>query len=289
MAAAKRPSPPALPQGDQVFVVTGCASGIGRHIAAELVTREKYVLLTDINLKALDTLVRELKQVPGYDSSRLVHLKLDVTKPTQFDQALKLAINTWGRVDVMMNVAGYLLPGYVHEVPASEVDRHFDINTKGVVHGTQSAARVMVEAGHGHIINIASLAALAPIPGIALYSASKFAVRGFSLAAGMELARHGVKVTVVCPDAVRTPMLDLQKDYDEAAMTFSGGKLLTVDDVARVIFDRVLPKKPREVHIPYHRGLMARLGNEFPFMADLLSSTLRKQGRKKQAKYEKGS
>jgi NAD(P)-dependent dehydrogenase (short-subunit alcohol dehydrogenase family) len=75
----------------------------------------------------------------------------------------------------------------------------------------------------------ASPAAFAPVPGLSLYAASKFAVRGFSLAAAQELRRHGVFVTVVCPDAVRTPMLALQRDYPEAALTFSGPRTLGVE------------------------------------------------------------
>src|SRR5205085_5137897 len=133
-----------------------------------------------------------------------------------------LCVTTYGRVDVLMNVAGYLLPGYIHETSADQIERHMDINAKGLMLGTQAAARVMVRQGQGHIINIASMAALAPVPGLCCYSASKYAVRAFSLAVAQELRPHGVYVTAVCPDAVQTPMLDLQVDYQEAAMTFSG-------------------------------------------------------------------
>ena len=79
----------------------------------------------------------------------------------------------------------------------------------------------MIPLGSGHIVNIASLASLVPSPGLALYSASKYAVRAFSLAAAEELREHGVAVTTVCPDAVRTAMLDKQLDYPEAALTFT--------------------------------------------------------------------
>ena len=87
-----------------------------------------------------------------------------------------------GRIDVLMNVAGIIAPGKVHEITADRMLSHLDVNARGVMLGTQAAARQMVRQGQGHIINIASLAGLAPIPGIAPYTASKFAVRGFSLA-----------------------------------------------------------------------------------------------------------
>src|SRR5690606_20076022 len=119
-------------------------------------------------------------------------------------------IASHGSLDLLLNVAGVLRPGHVHVLSAGEIDLHLDVNAKGVMYGTQAAAREMVRHGGGQIINIASMAALAPIPGIALYSASKFAVRAFSLAVAYELAPHNVRVSVICPDAVSTPMLDLQ-------------------------------------------------------------------------------
>ena len=109
-------------------------------------------------------------------------------------------------------MAGVLRVERVEDLQPESVALQLDVNTKGVILGTQAAAKVMVGQGRGHIINIASMAALAPVPGISVYSASKFAVRGFSLAAAQELEDRGVQVTVVCPDAVDTPMVDYQLD-----------------------------------------------------------------------------
>src|SRR6185295_6401487 len=111
-------------------------------------------------------------------------------------------------------------------------------------------ARRMIPAHRGHIVNIGSLASLSPVPGLSLYVASKFAVRGFTLSAAMELREHGVSVTLIMPDAVETPMLDKQVAYKEAAMTFSGQRPLTVHDIERLIVDTVLPYKPLEAAIP---------------------------------------
>ncbi len=145
---------------------------------------------------------------------------------------------------------------------------------KGTVLGTRAAARRMVPAGKGHIVNFGSLASLAPVPGLCLYTASKFAVRGFSLAAATELARHGVAVTLVMPDAVQTPMLDLQLEYEEAAMTFSGDRPLTVEDIERVLVERVLPKRPMELTIPLSRGSLARFANAAPEMSRWLGAAV---------------
>ena len=159
-----------------------------------------------------------------------------------------------------------------------------DVNSKGVIFGTQAAVRVMLEQGHGHIINIASLAGVAPVPGLALYSASKFAVRGYTLAAAFELREKNIKVTAICPDAVQTPMLDQQVNREEAAMTFSGSASpLTVEDIARAVFERALPKAPLEITLPLLRGLMAKFGSAFPGSSFAMLNWLRSRGRQRQA------
>ncbi|MFT5431769.1 MAG: NADP-dependent 3-hydroxy acid dehydrogenase YdfG, partial [Myxococcota bacterium] len=248
--------------GDVVrdFFLTGSASGIGRHLTTQLLAQGHRVTASDIDLEGLSSVAAK----EGWDKDRLRIVGLDVRDGVGWERALTAASETYGGLDVVMNIAGYLKPGYTHEFDPADIDRHFDINCKGVIHGTHAAAKLMVRQGRGHIINIASMAALAPIPGLPLYSASKYAVRAFSLAAAEELRPLGVAVTVVCPDAVATPMLDLQKDYAEAALTFSGSRVLTVQDIADVILGRILTKRPVEVAIPASRALLAKAANNFP-------------------------
>ena len=126
------------------------------------------------------------------------------------------------------------------------------------------------------------------MPGLSLYSASKFAVRGFTLAAATELAPHGVAVTLVMPDAVATPMLDLQVAYEEAAMTFSGGAPLTVEDIERAVLDCALVDRPMEVTVPLGRGLLARVANTAPGLTRRLAPIFVARGKKAQSKI-KGS
>jgi 3-oxoacyl-[acyl-carrier protein] reductase len=140
----------------------------------------------------------------------------------------------------------------------------------------------MVEQGHGHVVNIASLAGHCPVPGLALYAASKFAVRGFSLAAALELRPHGVFVSVVCPDAVQTPMLDRQVPFPEAALSFSGARPLTVEEVAGAIVENVLVKRPLEVLIPGPRGVLARATSVWPGLALRLAPLMTRRGAERQ-------
>ncbi len=266
------------------FLITGCASGIGRHLAGVALERGHRVLATDLDLAALIDHAAEA----GWPKDRARTEKLDVCDPDGWQRMVELVCSDWGGLDVALNVAGYIRPGRAAEASVEDIDRHFDVNVKGVVFGTRAAARRMIESRSGHIINIASLASLAPIPGISLYSASKYAVRAFSLAAAEELRPHGVAVTTVCPDAVATPMLDLQLDYPEAALTFTAPRVLSVEDLSRTIFGRVLDKRPLIVSIPRWRGWLARLADLSPRSARLLARVMERQGLRKQKALKEG-
>lgn len=223
-------------------------------------------------------------QAEGWHPSRVVTRRLDVTDATDVERCFDEAVEHLGHVDVAMHVAGTLKPGWVAELDAAAIDRQVDVNIKGVMHGTRVAAAHMAARGSGHIINVASMAALAPIPGISVYCATKYAVRAFSLCASIELRPKGVAVSVICPDAVDTPMLDLQENYEEAAITFSNKSVLTADDVALAMTGPVLRDRPLEVVLPPSRGWLAKAANLAPRGSELLVPIMQRRGRQFQQK-----
>ena len=267
------------------MVLTGCASGIGRHLTGALARDGHRLIATDLDGAALTAAAAS----EGWSAERVRCQKLDVRSEAEWEAVMSAAESDLGGLDVLFNIAGFLSAAYVTDFTQRDLDLHFDVNAKGTMLGTRAAARRMVAAGSGHIVNIGSLASLAPVPGLSLYSASKFAVRGFTLAAAIELRSRGVAVTLVMPDAVATPMFEKQVDKEEAALTFSGAKALTVEDIARLILDRVLPDRPLEVTIPQGRGLLARLANSAPEVAKALAPILLKQGRKRQGEIKSGA
>lgn len=266
-----------MPTPDR-FLLTGCGSGIGRHLADEIVRRGHRLIATDAAIEALESHA----ETAAWPAERVRCEPLDVRDPGAWERAVAVAEELWSGLDVVMNVAGIIEPSSIAEAGDDDVHRHFDVNVKGVVFGTRAAARVMIRQRQGHIINIASLASLAPIPGIALYSASKYAVRANSLAAAEELRHHGVAVTTICPDAVQTPMLDHQIAYPEAALTFSAPRFLTVEEVSRVILGKVLRRRPLLVTIPRWRGWLARFVDLFPSSSSVLTPIFTRQGRRRQ-------
>lgn len=231
------------------------------------------VIASDVAFAKLEEAGRE----DGWESGRVLAIELDVVEPASWEVALDRGEARFGPVTHLVNNAGVLMPDWVINVADMDVHRQLDINVKGVVFGTRAAARRMVERRQGHIINIGSLASLSPVPGLSIYAASKFAVRGFSLSAALELGEHGVAVTVVMPDAVATPMLDLQKGRTEAALTFSGGKALSGVDIERALLS-VFEKRPLEVAIPESRGMLARVANLMPGVGRAIAPLMRRLG-----------
>lgn len=263
-------------------LVTGAASGIGRCLTRRLALRGVAVWATDRDLVGVQRVVGEL----GLEQVRAA--ELDVTDPEAWIRALDEAEARHGSLDGLFNVAGYLQAGWVHEVALADVDRHFDVNVKGVIYGTRLAAERMVRRRRGHIVNVASMASFAPVPGMSLYGATKFAVRAFSLAAAIELRPKGVAVTVVCPDAVDTPMLDKQVDTDEASITFSAPRVLTADEVAYTMAYPVLEDRPFEVALPRSRKWLARMLDMAPSLGPHVAPLFHRLGRSRRVRHPGG-
>ena len=190
---------------------------------------------------------------------------------------------TFGRIDYLFNIAGVIEPAYTVDARLDDIDLHVDVNVKGTMIGTLLACRMMRRQGHGHIVNVASLTGVAPVAGLDIYSATKFAVRGFSLAAAHGLRDSGVRVSVVCPDLVDTPMMEHQLDYDASALAFSGPRPLRPDEVSRGLL-RTIDKGAMEVGLPWSRTWLARIGNLLPGAATPLPGMLTAKGRKTMAR-----
>jgi 3-oxoacyl-[acyl-carrier protein] reductase len=265
-------------------LLTGCGSGIGRHMAGVLARAGAKVMATDVDAAGLAQTIAAL----GGTGERLRSHALDVRIAGQWEAALSETLRAFGRIDVLMNIAGISRSAYIHEAAIARIEQHLDINLKGVMLGSHYAAKVMVQQRSGHIVNIASLAGLCPVPGMSLYSASKFGVRGFSLAIADELAPHGVGVSVICPDAVATPMLDHEALEPEAALSFSGNRILTVEDIEHAIFRKALGRGKREVIVPGSMAPLSRLVTAFPGALMPLLPMFRARGAKIQAAYRAG-
>ena len=267
--------------GNHAYFLTGCGSGIGRHLALALAKRGDSVYATDVDAAALERLSAE----PGWPEDRCWTRAFSVTDPASWDEVFEDAIEAMGHVDVVMNIAGVMVSAWAEETKVADVDRQIDINLKGVIFGTQTAIRHMKPRGSGHVINISSMAGIAPLPGLSVYAASKFGVRAFSVTAAMELHGSGVMVSTVCPDAVKTPMIEIEPT-ESASVIWSAPKLLTVEDLERLILDKVLTRRPYVAVLPGYRAFLSRLADRRPGLAVRLLPLFQRIGKKNKQKLD---
>jgi NAD(P)-dependent dehydrogenase (short-subunit alcohol dehydrogenase family) len=226
----------------RVAIVTGGASGIGRALGAALVRRGDRVVLADVDGTAAAEVAELLGAAgPGVATAAAV----DVRDAGAVAALVGGTAERHGRLDLLFNNAGVGIGGPAEELALAHWDRTLDVNLRGVVHGVHAAYPLMVRQGHGHIINTASLAGLLPSPGSAPYATTKWAVVGLSLSLRAEGAPRGVRVSVVCPGGVDTPILDKGMPADLPRMPsvegidtralitrFSGGRLYSADALA---------------------------------------------------------
>ncbi len=185
----------------KVWFITGASRGIGLEIV-------KAVLKTgDIVVATVRGSAENLLKILG-NPDNLSVIVLDITNEQQATEATKQAIKRFGRIDVLVNNAGYGLLGAVEETSADEVRKNFETNVFGLLNVTRSILPYMRKAGSGHIINISSVGGLSGYIGWGVYGATKFAVEGLTESLALELAPLGINATVVAPGFFRTDFLD---------------------------------------------------------------------------------
>ncbi len=187
----------------KIAFITGGASGIGAALATKLAEGGAEVWLADRQLAA----AQELAQRLGSGGTKAHAIELDVRDYPAFEAAVAEAVRTSGRIDYLFNNAGIGVGGEVDSYSLDDWNDVLAVNLHGVVHGIQAVYPIMIRQRSGHIVNTASMAGLLAGPGTASYTASKHAVVALSKALRLEAERHNVKVSVLCPGAIRTPIL----------------------------------------------------------------------------------
>lgn len=189
----------------QVAIITGGASGIGKALATELVAKSAHVVLADVNATEATLAAKELTAAgPGSAEA----IELDVRDGAAVARAYQAVHEQRGRLDYVFNNAGIGVGGLAEELTLEHWDRTIDINLRGVVHGVHAAYPIMIKQGFGHIVNTASLAGIVMPAMMTPYTTTKHAVVGLSMALRAEAESVGVKVSVLCPGFTETPLLN---------------------------------------------------------------------------------
>lgn len=187
---------------NKVWFITGAGSGIGAGTVKAALAAGDRVIATGRNVEKLRNALQ------GTANDRLEILQLDVSDEAQALATVDQALKKFGRIDVVLNNAGYSILGNFEELTTQETEHQFATNFWGVSHVMRATLPVMRKQRAGHIINISSVAGVVGMKNCSAYGASKFAVEGLSLAVAEEVEKFGIKVTVVEPGFFRTDFLD---------------------------------------------------------------------------------
>ncbi len=262
----------------QVVLITGCSTGIGRDLVQRLTQSGYTVVATARNVATLDDVQAALK------------LPLDVTQPDSVNQAVELTCQQLGRIDVLVNNAGYAIPGAVEEISDEQARQIFDVNVYGVMRLIRAVAPVMRRQKSGRIINISSISGKMALPTNGAYSATKFALEALSDALRLELAPFGIRVVLVEPGPIKTrfdataqmqaqaifsdcnsPYYALYQQYLQVAANMRRQELgpEAVSQVVQQAIEAARPKARYLAGVPFINRLVSHLGDstkDFIFM-----------------------
>ncbi|HCU9086565.1 TPA: SDR family oxidoreductase [Staphylococcus aureus] len=218
---------------DKIAVVTGAGSGIGEAIATLLHEEGAKVVLAGRNKDKLQNVANQLAQ----DSVKVV--PTDVTNKEEVDELMKIAQQTFGGLDIVINSAGQMLSSKITDYQVDEWDSMIDVNIKGTLYTAQAALPTMLEQSSGHLINIASISGFEVTKSSTIYSATKVAVHTITQGLEKELAKTGVKVTSISPGMVDTAIT--------AAYNPSDRKKLDPQDIAEAVLYALT--QPKHVNV----------------------------------------
>lgn len=266
-----------------VAVVTGAGRGFGREIARRLAGRGFAVLASDIDSQAAAETAAEI-------GSSAWSLQADVRDP-EAHRALAAAARGRGRLDVWVNNAGVMRTVKSWEHSDDDVRLMLDVNFYGVIWGSRAAVDAMRAApgGDKHIINIGSLSSLAPVPGLAVYGATKHGVLGFTESLQGDLMMDKIPITMhcVCPDAADTQLVRDEAHEKDSAIIWAAPRMLSPQEVADRTVALLDGKRLVEV-IPRYRGWQARAAAMTPRLGLRSAGLMHRMGERKREKKRRG-
>jgi len=229
---------------DKVAIVTGGASGLGLALCAELGRRGAKVVPVDINQEGAQKVAADIVQAGG----EATYGYLDVTLYANAERIVKDIVHKYGRLDLIFNNAGTALQGETRDLTVDHWRSVIEVNLLGVIHGAIAAYGAMEKQGGGQIVNIGSLAGLIPVPKEIPYCTSKWAVVGFTNSLRVEGADLGIKVNLVCPGMLQTPIHEttswVNADKDKSALPLPKKYYLNPATAAEIILRGVAKNKP---------------------------------------------
>ena len=255
---------------DKTVIVTGGSEGVGAAAARLFAQAGANLMLVARNRKNLEAIAAELR-----DQTRVEIFPMDVADAGSCVDLLKKTLFEFGRIDVLVNNAGFHARGDVEMVSAEDLARTIDVNLRAPIMLTRLALPHLRDAGGGAIVNVASLAGRTPVPGSAAYSASKFGLRAFTFALAEEIRDSGIKLAVVSPGPIATQFIlaDIDTTSD---LTFSQ-PMSSAEEVGQAILD-LCGNNQREQAMPAISGVLTTVSYLLPWLGRALRPMLERKG-----------
>jgi NADP-dependent 3-hydroxy acid dehydrogenase YdfG len=216
---------------NKIVVITGASSGLGAATARRLASEGATVVLAARRLDRIESLVDEIAAQGG----RALAAQTDVADRVQVQALVDTTVQTYGRIDVILNNAGLMPLSPLERLKVDEWDRMIDVNIKGVLYGIAAALPHMRRQKSGHIINVSSVAGHKVISSGTVYSATKFAVRALSEGLRQEVKPYNIRTTILSPGSIETELIDQISEPDiEAAVRARTSFAIPADSFARM-------------------------------------------------------
>lgn len=230
---------------NKVVVITGGSSGMGEATARYLAANGAKVVIAARRAERIIALAAEITAAGG----TAIAVTTDVTNRDDVKKLVAQAVETYGRIDVLINNAGVMPLSPIEQLKIDEWDQMIDVNLRGVLHGIAAALPHMKAQKSGHIINTASVAGHKIFGASAVYSATKFAVRALSEGLRQEVKPYNIRTTIISPGAVKTELLDhiSDKDVQAANQEYVGQVGVSADSYAHLV--ALVMSQPDDVDI----------------------------------------
>ncbi len=254
---------------DELALVTGAASGIGRALSLRLAREGCSVILVDIDREGLEAACREIDP----SGTRATWYLADVSDAEQVERLHELVTSEVGTPDILVNSAGVAMAGTFDQVSLDDWRWLLGVNLWGAVHTVHYFINDFYSRGSGHIINMASAAGLFVLPEAGLYTTSKYAMVGFSGSLRIQASVHGVKVMTVCPGFVATPMLENVRSAEPGFIEDDAAAARRIAMRPDRLIDKILAGMHKDspvVTCPFYINLMYGTARHFPRLWDRL-------------------
>lgn len=255
----------AVSLSNKVVLITGASSGFGADAASLFAKEGCIVILTARRMKRLTQLAEEITA----DGNRAYAISLDITEQSQIEETVKAILDTFGRIDILFNNAGFGRLNWLETLePDADINTQIDVNLRGLIQVTRAVLPSMMAHRSGHIINNSSVAGLIAAPLYSVYSATKYGVRGFTDALRREVAPFGIKVTGLYPGPAETEFgLHSGINAMKNNLKLPGWLSMTSEYIARRTVD--LAKHPRRtLVVPWYYPLIIGIDTLFPGLVD---------------------